>query len=155
MSEKLDEILNFGLKMRKYKVNNCCIFIAYVCRKEQKKKKKKVSSENPKQGVSSPKSQHMPFGITSRHRKNNWQQLFKNKTQRRESRNIEETEARPGTTEAKADCMKMKKVREATHQRLFPAQHCTMQGVAPEPVVPPVKMETAETSSTWALWVVF
>lgn len=81
MSEKLDEILNFGLKMRKYKVNNCCIVIAYVCRKEPKKKK--VSSENPKQGVSSPKSQHMPFWITSRHRKNNWQQLFKNKTQLR------------------------------------------------------------------------
>ena len=40
MSEKLDEILNFGLKMRKYKVNNCCIVIAYVCRKEPKKKKK-------------------------------------------------------------------------------------------------------------------
>ena len=39
--------------------------------KNQKKKKKKVSSENPKPGVSSPKSQHMPFLIASRHRKSN------------------------------------------------------------------------------------
>ena len=83
---------------------------------EKNQKKKKVSSENPKQGVSSPKSQHMPFLIASRHRKNNWQQLFKSKTQLRESRKIEVIPEPPGSTEAKADCMKMKKVREvATH----------------------------------------
>ena len=79
--------------------------------KNQKKKKKKVSSEKPKPGVSTPKSQHMPFLIDSRHRKSNWQ-LFKSKTQLRESWKIEVIVAPPGTTEAKADCMKMKNVRE-------------------------------------------
>ena len=39
----------------------------------EKNQKKKVSSENPKQGVLSPKSQHMPFLIASSHRENNWQ----------------------------------------------------------------------------------